>query len=141
MNLRTVTIWTTAVMMIGTSVVPWLLCVFHPPLLWDYQILIVWSISGLPLVISLLYAIILRYHVSSIILLIITIAYSILYVCTLPTAFGAYLGPFALVVLGVLSLPVMTPAWIAAWLLDWHYVVKTPHPGTAASTVVYPKET
>ena len=131
MNLRTVTIWTTAVMMLATIVAPCIFCVFHPPRTSQHIVTLafLWFTSIFPLVVSLVLAITLRYHISSIILLVSTIAYGIWYASALPTLFFEYLGVVILLYLGILSLPVMIPAWIAALLLNRYYVTKTPNPG------------
>ena len=115
--------------MIATMIVP---CVAHPfPFEQIVEVSFLWLASGFPLAISLVLAKTLRSNNSSIILLVSTIAYGIWYICVLPTVFFKYLGALALLFVGVLALPVMIPAWIAALWLNSYYVKKTPDPGTA----------
>jgi len=137
MNLRTITILTTGVMLAATFIVPCILSITVP----DQSIvilatfLILWFTSGSPLAVSFILAIKTRYYISSIILFVTTIVYSIWYACLLPTVFDGYLGSIVLLFIGILSLPVMIPAWITVLLLNLRYVKKDSDPGVALRSV------
>lgn len=123
-HLRTITIWMTGAMLMATVIIPCLLWMTAPiqssGTLATFSF--VWFTSGSPLIVSFILAIKTRYYISSIILFVTTIAYSICYACALPTVFDGYLGSLILLFIGGLSLPVMIPAWITVWLLNSRYV-------------------
>ena len=75
----------------------------------------------------------LEHEISALILLFSTIIYGIAYIGVLCQMVFVDGWMFVMLfIIGILSLPVMIPAWIAALLLNRYYVTKTPHPGTAA---------
>ena len=139
MNLRNVTIWTTGVILFLTQVVATHRFVLNANVYYVIDniildTLILWLFSGSPLLISFVIAMKSKHNTSSSILLVATIIYVFLYAYAMYQLFYAYLGGLALLAVGIVSLPVMIPAWIAALLLNRYYATKTPDPGTAAST-------
>jgi hypothetical protein len=120
MNLRKVTIWTTGVMLIATLILPCRFFTIAPVQSFGTMqtFSFVWLTSGSPLVVSFILAKVLKYHISSIIILASTIAYSIWYICVLPTVFFEDFGVLVLLCVAILSLPVMIPAWIAAIVIE-----------------------
>jgi len=135
MKLRNVTIWATGLMMVMPLVFP---IIFMSPSWGNEDIedlinvpLFSLLLSGTPLLVSLTLAKNLKYRVSTVILLVSTVTYSIWFTIV---CFHVYLaisaGRCGCVVMvffavGPLSLPVMIPAWITALLLDSHYVKKS----------------
>ncbi len=138
MSLRTVTIWMTGVVLVGTAVVPSSPMLFAPNLNFTNFISHIVGncvYTGWPLVVSLFIAKKLKYHIPAIILLVSTIAYGILY------AFSVYLifkspCPYMAIILftiSIWSLPVTYPAWAIARALDeYYYGLEALNPGTAA---------
>ena len=130
MNLRSVTIWTTGVALIGTIVFPYLLgdvSLFHPLL---FEIILsctlIWLLSGSPLLVSFFLAIMLRHKTSSEILLASTIFYGICYSLACCVALFEFMGTILLLGIGIMSLPVMIPVWISALRANAYNTPKTP---------------
>jgi len=142
MRLRTVTIWTTGLMVVVPMIVPtiWFLFFsgknFRDANVIDTIIsecMLLWCFSGPPLVVSFIIAMILKNNSSSLILLVSTVAYGIWYFYLLHFALTAgYLAVIALAYVGIFSLPVMIPVWIIVLLLNRHYFKMTHNPGTTA---------
>ena len=81
-----------------------------------------WLASGTPLLVSYFVSRNLRYAAAHLLLFFSTIAYSIAYVLVLYLAFfvdGMML--ILLLYIGVVSLPVMIPTWITAYIVDWRH--------------------
>jgi len=141
MNLRTVTIRTTGMMLIVTISVPTILVTGYLEqngvVGTIFIITFLWLFTGSPLAISLVVARKLKSAtVPNLILLISTIAYSIWYVfvfCRVFTDSDAQAG-LGLLAIGIVALPAMIPAWVAALILNWFYATKTPDPGTSRCT-------
>ncbi len=136
MNLRTATIGTTTVMLIGTVVAPYILLqvgVFQPHgFAEDIGFATgLWMFSGSPLLVSLVLALKLKYDPSTVVLLVSTIAYGAWYIMVCYASFDGYLGILVLYAVGILSLPVMIPAWVSAGFMEWKAKSNT-RPGTAA---------
>ena len=140
MNLHTITIWTTGAMLILTLVVPTHKLALGASVYYVVDnivldTLILWLFSGSPLFISFVITLKSKRKTSSGILLVTTIIYVFLYAYAMHQLFYVYLGGLALLVVGIVSLPVMIPAWITALLLNQYYATKTPGPGTAFCSV------
>jgi len=127
MNLRTVTIWTTGLTLIGTMVLPfmWL------DLTWDDAVVCsaFWFFNGSPLVVSLIVAVMLRHNTSTTILLVSTIAYGLWYVSMWYSILDANEITFVGFVIlcfasGLLDFSVMIPVWTIAIRLDRRYAKK-----------------
>ena len=134
MNLRNVTIWATAVMMLLVLLVPAGILYYMGLSATDIIIvpLLIWPFSGTPLLASFLLARKLKHTISTVILLFSTLAYSVWFaIMTAPIAMDTCgCAVFVFFVIGPLSLPIMIPAWIVVRRLN----KTTPDPGTAAST-------
>ena len=122
MNLRNVTIWTTGLALIGTIIFPYLLddvSLFHPRI---FEIIfsatLIWLLSGSPLLVSFVLAIMLRDKNSSDILLASTIFYGICYGLACCVALFEFMGTILLLGIGIMSLPVMIPVWVIAYVSD-----------------------
>ena len=124
MNLRNITIWMTAVLLFLVTLQPMAL-LFGGFLRSDGGLgigiaVVLWLLSGPPLLISLLIALKAKSRISAAILLIATIIYGIAYSggwCVQYFLTSQDVGIWAL---GILSLPVMIPVWIAALKLNGH---------------------
>ena len=131
MNLRTVTIWTTGLMLIGTIVFPfmWL------SLTWDDVVFfsVFWFFNGSPLVVSFVVVIMLRHNTSAAILLISMVVCGLWYVSAWYGILDAneitFIGFFILCfLLGLLDISVMIPVWIIAIMLNRRYTKKATIP-------------
>ena len=143
MNLRTVTIWTTATMLIVTiaiamSVVYDKAVVHHSfrskgmgEIVW--LACAVWLFTGLLSAISFVIACKLKHTRPVSIILVSTMIYGIFYGWGFMCMESEF-APLSLVAANICSLPIMIPAWIFALLLNRRYVTITPNPGTARST-------
>ena len=153
MNLRTVTTWTTGVMMILALLIPAGILLYtgfaeaiaYPPVpgVVGYIIIltffvahvmalspIIWLFSGTPLLVAYILAKKLKYKPSTVILLVSSIAYGIWF-----TSVSAYLSDYGigrlstcvqlLTLIGPCSLPVMLPCWIVALRLNSSYTKKS----------------
>jgi len=89
---------------------------------------IVFMFSGCPLIGSLIIAMTLKYRVPIFILFVSTIVYGFLYIIVAFIIFSVRVGDVCgmLLNVGILSLPIMIPVWIATLLLDRQYRKKTP---------------
>ena len=140
MNLRNVTIGTTGVMMVGTIFTPCIydICffVFLPFLRVPMAVsgwmdilffcVPVWLFSSTPMLVSFMIARTVNLRIlSNLILLVTAIAYGIFYVLMLSFVIPDISPEAPAVVMfmafGILSLPVMIPAWIIALVLNRHY--------------------
>ena len=119
MNLRNVAIWTTGVMLVGTTVLPLWIASFESKDIFS-AFGIIWLLSGSPILISFVLAKTLERTISTIILLCSTITYAIWYVYWLHFIFfsGQDLAMMVILFIGIWSLPVMLPAWIVAYVLN-----------------------
>ena len=154
MNLRNVTIWTTGVMMVAIFVAPFVILPNTEGLVGMILTMILalqcWlCFAGSPLLVSFVLARTYEPRTSCIILILSTIAYGVwyFYMVYSQSASGWTLLPHRelqaiSVLIGILSLPMMIPAWItvllldaeyANKLLDAEYANKTPNPGTTAA--------
>jgi len=137
MKLRNVTIWTTGLVLIVTVILPYLLiCIdvipFHG---FDTigTIILIWGYSSLPLIISLVIAKRLKHDIPALLLLGSTFVYGLWYAFAFYSFAVSSAGLACLMIfaVGILSLPVMIPAWITALLLNSYYVKKSStDPGT-----------
>ena len=133
MNLRNVTIWTTGVILSITIAVP---CLINASQRWQgdvskvlytlWEVGFLWLLSGSPLLVSFIIAIKSRRNIASAVLLVSTITFAIWYGYMLHFALwsGEYLSILAILYIGIFSLPVMLPAWIATLVLNWRYAKK-----------------
>jgi len=130
MNLRTISIWTTAVM--------WLLTVVLLTLSFFYDLPkdnldesitmvikglpIVFMFSGCPLIGSLIITVSLKYRMPILMLFVSTIVYGFLYILIAFIIFSVRVGDVCgmLLNVGILSLPIMIPVWIIALVIDYH---------------------
>jgi len=151
-KLRKVTIRTTGLMLIGTIIIPFFLLVCNgwqrasphefdvidiiPTFIFSFIIAFgIWLQSGSPLLVSFIISKKLRHTTPAIILLGSTIYYAVWYAFILYLTFYAEDLTLTIVVVGLLSLPVLIPAWIVVLLLNAYYVKKSStYPGTARST-------
>ena len=140
MNLRNVTIGTTAVVLFLTTAVPVLL--FCGGFLRSGNdgtmasiviATLLWLFSAPLLIVSLIVALKLKYNSPVVVILVTTIVYGMIYVFGWSVQWFVTSRDTGIWFLGVLSLPVMFPAWIAALWLNSYYVKKTPDPGTAVT--------
>ena len=125
MNLRNVTIWTTGVLLLLITALP-IALLFGGFLRSDGRLgigiaAVLWLLSGPPLLISLLISLKTRSRISAAILLVATIIYGIAYSGGWCAQYFLTYQDIGIWALGILSLPVMLPAWIIAVLLNWHY--------------------
>jgi hypothetical protein len=136
MNLRTVTIWTTGLMLIGTVVLPfmWL------DLTWDDVVFfsVFWFFNGSPLVVSFVVVIMLRHNTSAAILLVSTIVYGLWYVSAWYGILDANEITFVGFVIlcfasGLLDFSVMIPVWTIVIKLDRRYTKKATIPTQPAT--------
>ncbi len=142
MHLRKVTIWATGLLLLLTFIVPTAiygdgLLRHGPHLPWAEFCLAVfwfWALSGSPLIVSCFVAQKLKGGVPSVILLLSTLGYAVLYAFALlqlqfaDTAWWQWIFgkehimvPFMMLV-GMVSMPMMLPAWIVAWYLNSCFV-------------------
>ena len=135
-NLRRTTIWTTGVMMIATMILPtiWMwpgiLHTFYEPVLMTFMM---WCLTGSHLFVSFIIAVQVKARISTIILLISTLVYGTVICC----AWGwGFLNPhiaedygYSIMSIGMWSLTVMIPVWIAALILNWRAEYRTLPPG------------
>ena len=132
MNLRSVTIWTTGVMMVLPIVAPVGGSYFayldgmnnDVNIVFGFTVGILHFIFGCPpFVISFVLAKKLKNNVSAGIILISTIAWGVWYVVYWWEGASWSASTLVVVFFGatILSLPVMLPAWITALILNWHY--------------------
>jgi len=134
MNLRSISIWTTGVMLIVTVAVPTLLIFgitlgHHIRMIEAEFAVLLWFASSTPLLISYFVSRNLQYALSTLILLFSTIVYSIAYAWVLYLAF--FIDGMMLILLlyiGVASLSVMIPAWITALVIEIRHRKKQTEP-------------
>lgn len=149
MNLRSVTIWTTWLVMIGTLVAPY-------PYLWMQENryfpmeswfvslgrvvakdLGMWLFYGSPLLVSWIIARRLKHPFSQGILLLSVMGYGF---CAAYAMYMVYVnndgpeGGLFMFFAPMLALPWTIPIWIIALILNSYYVKNNPNPGTATST-------
>ena len=143
MNLRTVTIWTTGLMLLLT-VATATISFFHELPKDDLDRFIVLTIKGLPLALmcsscpliySWILAIALKNSKSTFILFVSTIMYGVLYVSAafLILMFYDYERTGILLNVGILSFPVMVPIWFMAIMLNRRYTKKATIPTQLAT--------
>ena len=125
MNLRNTTIWTTGVLLLLITAQPAAL-LLGGFLRSDGGLgigiaAVLWLLSGPPLLISLIIALKARSHISAAILLVVTIIYGVAYSGGWCVQYFLTSQDTGIWALGILSLPVMIPAWIAALVLDRHH--------------------
>ena len=136
MKLRTVTIWTTGLMLLLTTAVPVLLFLGGYLQTGDGMMasiviaVLLWSFSAPPLIVSLMMAWKLKEGMPSVVILVTTIAYGVLYVCGWCVQWFMTSRDTGIWFLGVLVLPVMIPVWIVVLILN----ASLPDPGKARST-------
>ena len=128
MHLRTITIWTTGLMLIGTVVLP-ALFVFnvlqHTDLPAAFRLCSqLCLISGLPSAISFMLAIILKRSSCALVLLSSTIAFIPLFFYSYWRALEGGASMFWILTPSA-SLPWMIFSWGVAIMLYWHYLQKT----------------
>ena len=153
-NFRTVTIWTTGVITGVTIAVPIIIYIILyfgvdvfvdknlPLAAYIFGVLMFWLLSGGFLVaISYMIARKLKHRVPTIILLVSTIIYAILYVHAICLLCLVHWNGDVIRNCGKMSLLVMTPALILAVQLNSHYVKKTLSQGIARSTATSSNET
>ena len=141
MNLRTVTIWTTGLMLSVTIVVA--VSVAHN----SYSskgmgavmlaTCAVWLFTGSPLAVSFIITCKSKRIPPLVVILASIIIYGVFYGWGY-TCMESEFAPLSLVTANTCSLSVMIPAWIIVLLLNWRYVTKTPEPGMERSTAVSP---
>jgi hypothetical protein len=118
MNLRNVTIWTTALLIIWTLFVPAYLMFTVQE--WRSDAALLWLFFGLPLVVSFILSVALKYKTSTKILFVLTIVYGIWFAFIFCVVFLSFLEDpcgmqfLLFCIVGPLALPVMIPAWISA---------------------------
>ena len=131
MNLRTVTIWTTGLTLIGTFIVPCvylfgndgesnLIDIICSPgiwLIWGTM----WFVTGSPLLVSQIIAVRLKYEIPAFILLLSTIIYGCWFGYVHHQQFSAPGRWFVLPFIFVGSLYFMLPAWFIAIMLNRRY--------------------
>ena len=94
--------------------------------------LFLWLFSGTPLLVSFVLAIKLKHKIPSVILLVSTIIYGVWFAFVHIQSIDQYMGALMFFFIGIVSLPVMIPAWITAMTLDAHYAKKFSPSGIAA---------
>jgi len=124
MSLRTVTIWTIRLMLDGSVIVPTLLvfaAMFGVGLWKNNEVFTVildatllWFFSSFPLLVAYFVSKNLQCKIPITILLCSAVAYGIAYVGALCHDDIRYF-----VVIGFMSLPVLLPLWIIAFVIDW----------------------
>ena len=132
MNIRTVTIWTTGLMLFLTTATPALL--FFGGFLRTGDGIIasvviaalLWLFSAPPLIVSFVIARNLKCNMPTVIILVTTILYGTSYICGWCIQWFITPRDTGIWFLGVLALPVMIPAWITAYIVDWRYRKKHP---------------
>ena len=127
MNLRNTTIWTTGLAILITTILP--ILHLHDIVLSRYAIIhgvkpvmFLWLTGCLPLFISFFISISLKYEIPAATLFFPTTLYGI--VCIWFSYLGFIASSWALCALpyiAVWSLPIMIPAWITAYFVDWRY--------------------
>ena len=136
MNLRTATILATAVMLFLTTAMPVLLFLGGFLRTGDGRMAsiviaaLLWLFSAPPLIVSLMMAWKLKEGMPSVVILVTTIAYGVLYVCGWCVQWFMTSRDTGIWFLGVLVLPVMIPVWIVVLILN----ASLPDPGKARST-------
>jgi len=146
MTLRTVTIWTTGAMLIGTIIAPYIASPFVyglsiygdigspaiPILIMPFIIILrglfLWLFSGSTLGVSFIIAVKLKHAIPLFILLVSTVVYGFWYVYWWNMAMtgGSCMdGMFVLYIVPG-SLLFLIPTWVITLLLDSRYVTKTP---------------
>ena len=90
--------------------------------------LLIWLFSGTPLLVSFIFALKLKRKFSLVILLFVTIAYSLWFVTVSSGVAADTCGCaiFVFFVIGPMSLIVMLPAWITAYVLNRRYTKQEP---------------
>ena len=128
MKLRTATIWTTGLMLLLTAAIT-IIFFFHDLPKDDLDRFITLTIKGLPIVIMFsgcplflawIIAMSLKCAIPTLILFISTIVYGVLYVSVTFSIlmFYDHEGTGILLNVGILSLTVLLPLWIAAWIVE-----------------------
>ena len=143
MNLRTITIWATGLILIAAIVLPVAVMACSVYAVHDrFQVIFSsWIFSSTPLLVSLVLAAKLRYRIPIAILLASTIAYAIWLAVTLFPVCQFIMtsgqdGPagMALFIVGLVALPIMIPIWITAIVLNRRYTKKATIPTQPATT-------
>jgi len=94
---------------------------------------LIWLLSGSPMLVSLIIAVKSKHNFSLSLLLVSTIAFAIWYGYVLYVSLShTHFPGLAIVVTGVMSLPVMIPAWITVLILNWRYTQTSATPSPPA---------
>jgi len=126
MILRTITVWTTSLLLIATAVISFGLPFFF---LFEQSNVVpraafIWLLSGSPVAVSCFVAREIKFGIPAAVLLVPTIVYGWLYFWGVYAviSYPGNLGTIAFFLLGIWTLPVSIPTWIFALRLNSYYV-------------------